>query len=98
MAFSKSFRVSSIGGRTFFCCVIFCGVMSLPPAEPLFKSPFATGLNALVNGLISGGGGGGGGGATEFDADSFKHITKNVTVSKMTFNFLCIVRGKSRGV
>lgn len=69
MAFSKSFRVSSTIGRIFFCCEIFCGVMSLPPAKPLFKSPFASGLKAFVDGLISiGGGGGGGGGATEFDA------------------------------
>lgn len=55
-------------GRIFFCGGNFCGCMSLPPADPLFKSPLATGLNAFVDGLSIGGGGGGGGGAT---ADCF---------------------------
>lgn len=97
MAFSKSFRVSSMGGRIFFCCVNFCGVMSLPPAEPLFKSPLATGLYAFVFGLTSiGGGGGGGGGATEFDAICFgdscnkRDYQVNEPVNEMAFNFDCV--------
>lgn len=67
--------------------------MSLP-AEPLFKSPLATGLYAFVFGLTSiGGGGGGGGGATECDAICFgdscnKHDYRvNEPVNKMAFNF-----------
>lgn len=73
IAFNRSFRVSSIVGRIFFVCVSFAGVISFPPADPLFKSPLSNGLKLLPDGLWSkiGGGGGGGGGATFFGGDCF---------------------------
>lgn len=71
IAFNKSFLVSSTGGRTFFATFFF-GVI-----KPLFKSPFAIGLNK-DGGLCgpSNGGGGGGGGGAAFGGDCFDNNYK----------------------
>lgn len=90
IALSKSFRVSSCteDGRIFFACVNFAGVMSLPPALPLFKLPFNIGLY-VSDGLWSfnGGGGGGGGGATDFGEDCcFGECCRNERESSIWIN------------
>lgn len=94
MALSRSFRVSSCTeeGRIFFAWVNFAGVMSLPPALPLFKLPFINGLY-VFDGLwsFSGGGGGGGGGATDFgDVCCFGECCRKRKKTRVNLRFIRI--------